>query len=539
MKKLFHSLIMAIAAPALLLAQPPLAPVITSPTTGASVSTSQPVISGSESTSPAVVEVYANENYIGAVFNDTSTPNWSLLSADYNTTLTPGATFTLTATAANDAGTGPISAPVSITVLDVPVITSPSTNGVSTALPTFSGTTPLGTQVQVFQGSTLLGNAVVNGSNWTFTPSQALTPGVYTFTAVATSSTAITEFPTLELQDTTAKPFLITQGPDGNLWFTYNDVPYVGKITPNGDITNYSVTEAGKAIGTEAITTGPDGLLYFTVPGTTSVPNDAYVGSITVDGTVAKLDIPDLELLAKLPGITTGPDGQIWFIETSPTASIWSYNITTQESTQYMLSNNDMPANPSGLTTGPDARLWFTSGNQAVIGAFDVTDKTATYYEITSGNLSSAGIAAGPDGNIWFTEFVAGKIGVMSTSGENQQEFDTTSETSQPTVITAGSDGNLWFTEFAADTIGRITPAGVVTPFPIPTQSNTVGAPVSGPIGITNGPDGDIWFADNVGANIGTMGTGLTGTSAAVTLAVGLNAFANFLFNKYCLNFEN
>ena len=40
---------------------------------------------------------------------------------------------------------------------------------------------------------------------------------------------------------------------------------------------------------------------------------------------------------------------------------------------------------------------------------------------------------------------------------------------SVPQSITAGPDGNLWFTEDFGNKIGRITPAGVITEFPIPT----------------------------------------------------------------------
>ncbi len=49
-----------------------------------------------------------------------------------------------------------------------------------------------------------------------------------------------------------------------------------------------------------------------------------------------------------------------------------------------------------------------------------------------------------------------------------------------PQGIAVGPDGNLWFTEYAANQIGRVTPAGVITEFPIPTAS-------SGPVGHRGG----------------------------------------------------
>ena len=62
----------------------------------------------------------------------------------------------------------------------------------------------------------------------------------------------------------------------------------------------------------------------------------------------------------------------------------------------------------------------------------------------------------------------------------------------------AGPDGNLWFTEDAGNNIGRITPAGEITEFPLPT-------PGSGPAGITVGPDGNLWFTEQIGNKIGRI----------------------------------
>src|SRR5213080_3960121 len=66
---------------------------------------------------------------------------------------------------------------------------------------------------------------------------------------------------------------------------------------------------------------------------------------------------------------------------------------------------------------------------------------------------------------------------------------------SRPVGITAGPDGNLWFTESGRDRIGRITTAGVITEFPVPTASSI-------PYEIAAGPDGALWFTESNGDNI-------------------------------------
>ena len=72
-----------------------------------------------------------------------------------------------------------------------------------------------------------------------------------------------------------------------------------------------------------------------------------------------------------------------------------------------------------------------------------------------------------------------------------------------PMTVTLGPDNNLWFTENSGLNIGRITPAGVVTEFPIPgAQALT---------GIARGADGNIWFTDEFAGFIGRISTSGTG----------------------------
>lgn len=73
-----------------------------------------------------------------------------------------------------------------------------------------------------------------------------------------------------------------------------------------------------------------------------------------------------------------------------------------------------------------------------------------------------------------------------------------------PTGITTGPDGNLWFTEATGNQIGRMTPAGSVQEFPLPTTCHNNGSRCD-PEGITSGPDGALWFAEAAGNQIGRL----------------------------------
>jgi hypothetical protein len=112
------------------------------------------------------------------------------------------------------------------------------------------------------------------------------------------------------------------------------------------------------------------------------------------------------------------------------------------------------------------------------------------------------GITAGPDGNLWVTEFSGQRIGKITPAG-TITEYPIPTVASYPWGITAGPDGNLWFTESNGNNIGKITPGGTITEYPIPTGG-------SYPVYITAGPDGNLWFIEYNGNNIGKV-SGLDG----------------------------
>jgi hypothetical protein len=117
-------------------------------------------------------------------------------------------------------------------------------------------------------------------------------------------------------------------------------------------------------------------------------------------------------------------------------------------------------------------------------------------FTVPTANSTPRGIVAGPDGNLWFTERNGQKIGRITTAGVLTEFALPTA--SGPFDIAAGSDGNLWFTEEAGNKVGQITTSGMITEFATPT------AP-SAPFGITSGPDGNLWFAESVGNKIGVV----------------------------------
>jgi streptogramin lyase len=144
---------------------------------------------------------------------------------------------------------------------------------------------------------------------------------------------------------------------------------------------------------------------------------------------------------------------------------------------------------------------------------------TITEYPVASGSYPD-GATLGPDGNVWFTEFygaspaVDGNIGKITPAGVVTEYPIHPGEWTGPLGITAGPDGALWFVEREADRIGRITTSGVVTEYPIPGHGVV-------PFDIAAGPDGRLWFTEAERARIGRITTSGTFLKAIPTVGGG------------------
>ena len=148
---------------------------------------------------------------------------------------------------------------------------------------------------------------------------------------------------------------------------------------------------------------------------------------------------------------------------------------------------------------GPSPRLNVALASMlALLGALATpasVGATVTEYPLAPGSHPT-GITLGPDNALWFTEENANKIGRITTAGAIN-EYQIPTPFSTPAEITTGPDGALWFTEYAANKIGRLE-GGTITEYTIP-------SPSTGPDGITAGPDGAVWFSETAGDRIGRI----------------------------------
>ena len=291
---------------------------------------------------------------------------------------------------------------------------------------------------------------------------------------------------------TDSRPFEITPGPDGNLWFTEELGNKIGRITQAGVVTEFSVPTADAR--PSGITAGPDGNIWFTEYATNKI------GRVNLGDAITISEFDDLTANSGPVEITTGPDNNLWFSEYGGPDHVGNPSAIGQLSTNgTVLSELSLSAgsSPGSILTGPDGNLWFVEFHGSKIGT--ITSDGVKEFSI-GGDSGPSGMTVGSDSNLWFAEQGTNNIGKITTDG-TITEVSVPITDSHPYGITAGPDGNLWFTEGMANKLGRITTAGAVSEFTV----HPAGTSPYGISGITVGPDSDLWFAEGDSYQIGKL----------------------------------
>ena len=95
--------------------------------------------------------------------------------------------------------------------------------------------------------------------------------------------------------------------------------------------------------------------------------------------------------------ITTGPDGNVWFTEQANDA-IGMINPTTHAVSSFAIPTAN--AAPFGIAAGPDGNLWFTEYGTDKIGLINPTTHAISEFLLSTANARPYAITAGPDGNL-------------------------------------------------------------------------------------------------------------------------------------------
>jgi streptogramin lyase len=282
---------------------------------------------------------------------------------------------------------------------------------------------------------------------------------------------------------------LTKDGPPARITLLLHQVGPGGKLIVTGDfVTDAPIIEfslpAGSAGFPGPITAGPDGNLYF--------GESSHIGVATPAGVITEIDVSSV---GSPRDVIAGPDGRIWFsADTAPPFTQVGALALDGTLTTYV---DPDPAGVHKMAVGADGNIWFTSGGGGSSVGRITPQGLFTLFPLAL-FAGQEDIAAGADGNLWFTEKQANVIGRITTAGEIT-EFALPTAQAFPQDITAGADGALWFTESGANRIGRIIVTGEIHEFPalLPGMASPPGfPPMITPLAITAGPDGNIYFTE-------------------------------------------
>jgi virginiamycin B lyase len=282
-----------------------------------------------------------------------------------------------------------------------------------------------------------------------------------------------------------AQPWVLTVGPDGNLWIADHSNGKILRFTV-ADATFKEFTAAPSNTTIEGIALGSDDALWFTERSADKI------GRMTTAGVVSEYPVTANSYVL---AIVAGPDGKLWFTEFSNNAigSITTTGTVSEYAQPY--------SQPARLAVGADGKVWFDFyGANRVAYFMPATPASVTSFSINTTARGPAGIAVASDGAAWFYETTGNNIGRMTSTGAVAEYPIPTADSAggSRAAMAVGPDGNLWFTEFGAGQIGRATLSGAIKEFPIPTAS-------SGPYGIVSGPGGKLWFVESTANKLASI----------------------------------
>jgi len=202
-----------------------------------------------------------------------------------------------------------------------------------------------------------------------------------------------------------AGPEDIAAGQDGNLWFIERSTGNIGRITPTGAVTEYTGVASPGDPAFRVTTTYSGGklLVWF-----------AYINSNRIgrfDPAANALTNFFVALNAGVSAMTTGPDGNVWFTEYG-TGQIGRVTLAGHVDEFVVASGTGLEL--TGIATGPDGNLWFTEYNANKIGRITTAGVVREYSAGISPSAGVYKIAEGNDQAMWFTESKANQIGRIS-----------------------------------------------------------------------------------------------------------------------------
>ncbi len=505
---------------------------ISSPTAGASINSTQPNITGTSADAGGSgiqkVEVSIDS---GAFQLATGTTSWSFVPSS---ALSDGS-HTIVAKATDNAGNSATSPIRTITVDTVPpaapIITSPA-DGITTLedKPLISGTAEVGSTVRVFEGATLIGtSATVPASGaWSVAPTSSLSAGSHTLTAKATDSAGnispASSGITITIQPQKLPDFItgwdyyvsnggkfnqpagITFDSAGNIYVVDRNNNRIQKFDSSGNfITSWGNTGAccvtqsftGQFVAPEDIAIDSDGHLLVVESSNARVQkfsaDGAFISTFGSSGsTNGKFNSPN--------AIARDPSGDYIYVLDGSFSGARVQKLTKDGA--FVSSFTGGFVNPSGLTTDIDGNIYVAdTGNNKIKKFSSAGTPLLTFGSSGSGNGQLFGpysVAVDSSGNIFVADRSNNRIQKFDSSGGFVAKWGSsgsgTGQFASPEYVAVDAAGNVYVSDTSNHRIQKFDNNGnFISTFGSFGNGNTQ---FFTPVSIATDSNGNIFVAD-------------------------------------------
>jgi streptogramin lyase len=265
----------------------------------------------------------------------------------------------------------------------------------------------------------------------------------------------------------------MTVGPDGNYWFTETNANKIGKLTPQGALTEYQLPQ-GRCTYPTGITAGSDNNIWFveTTEQNTGCGAKSFLAKLTLDEVFTEYPIPGVNMGYT---IVTGPDGNLW-ISGSSTYSL--QNTIIKATTEPAYTSYNTSGYPFNIVEGKNQDLWFSQYYPQYVPTKKMAHITSSgvisEFPITNTDWIEA-LAVDANGDVWYMDLNANQISKMDINGVITS-YPLSQRLAASSDMIFGPDGNIWFVESQSGIIGKIDMSSIVptsTPTPTVTQTPT------------------------------------------------------------------